>query len=136
RARAVCSLPSTPRRERRAGHARPSGGEPIPEARLTDKAAARKWYDERAPFLHPAADGSDWKTAYQLAVDPECKQLGLANDSLAFLDALAARLAKDEKDTLAATLLARYVPDVPRAEFGGWLPPAREQRSFSQARRR
>ncbi len=71
-------------------------GETIPDAALKDTAAAKKWFDERAPFLHPAADGSDWNTAYQLALDPECKQLGLANNSLAFLDTLALRLAKDK----------------------------------------
>lgn len=108
-------------------------GEPIPEALLTDQAAGRKWYDERAPFLHPAGDGSDWNTAYQLTLDPECKQLGLANDSLAFLDALAARIAKDKADALSATLLARYVPDVPPAEFGAWLTRNHDKLYFTEA---
>lgn len=122
-----------PEKERMGMLERHYGGEPIPEALLTDKAAARKWYDERAPFLHPAADGSDWNTAYQLTVDPFCQQLGIANDSLAFLDALAARLAKDGKDELAATLLARYVPDVPRAEFATWLAQNRDRLYFTEA---
>src|SRR6185295_9744138 len=84
-----------PAEERKGMLERHYAGEPIPDLLLTDAAAARKWLDERAPYLHPASDGSDWNTAYQLAVDPDCKQLGLANNSLAFLDAISARLAKD-----------------------------------------
>ncbi len=122
-----------PEAERAGMLQRHFAGEPIPAELLTDQAAGRKWYAERAPFLHPVADGSDWNTAYQLAVDPECKALGFANDSLPFLDALAARLAKDKQDALATTLAARYVPDVPLPEFGAWLAKNREQLYFTEA---
>ncbi len=108
-------------------------GEAIPDAALKDTAAGKKWFGERAPFLHPAADGSDWNTAYQLAIDPECKQLGLANDSLAFLDALALRLSRDKQDALATTLVGRYVPDSSAAEFGAWLAKNRDQLYFTEA---
>ncbi len=122
-----------PEKERPGMLQRHYAGEPIPEALLTDQVAGRRWYAERAPFLHPAADGSDWNTAYQLTVDPECRELGLANDSLAFLDALAARLAKDKKDALAATLAARYVPDVEPAAFGAWLAKNRDELYFTES---
>jgi hypothetical protein len=108
-------------------------GEEIPAALLTDQAAGRAWYAERAPFLHPLDDGSNWNTAYKVALDAQCKQLGLANDSLAFLDALAARLAQDKADALATALLARYVPDVAPAEFGTWLATNRANLYFTEA---
>lgn len=108
-------------------------GEAIPDAILKDKAAAQKWYDERAPFLHPVDDGSDWKTAYQLAVDAECKTLGVANNNLAFLDSLASRVSKDPKDPLAATLLARYVPGVAPGELSQWLAKNRDRVHFTEA---
>jgi hypothetical protein len=122
-----------PEKERKGMLERHYAGEPIPDALLTDPAAAKKWLDERAPFLHPAADGSDWNTAYQLAVDPQCKQLGAANDSLAFLDAIAARLAKDGSDMLATDLLARYVPAVAPNGFAEWLTKNRENLYFTEA---
>jgi hypothetical protein len=108
-------------------------GEPIPDALLTDTAASRKWFEARAPYLHPATDGSDWNTAFQLATDPECKQLGLANGSLAFLDAIGARLAKDKSDALATTLVGRYVPEVTIAEFPEWLAKNRDHLYFTEA---
>ena len=123
----------SPETERPGMLQRHYAGEPIPGALLTDQSAGRTWYAERAPFLHPAGDGSDWNTAYQLTIDPECKQLGLANDSLAFLDALAARLAKDKADALAAALVTRYVPGVELPEFGAWLAKNREQLYFTEA---
>lgn len=107
-------------------------GEGIPSALLHDPAAARAWYAERAPFLHPVDDGSDWATAYQLTVDPQCRELGVANDALAFLDALARRLADDPLDALATSLLARYVPDVDPARFDAWLRANREKLYFTE----
>ena len=122
-----------PESERAGMLQRHFAGEPIPAALLTDQAASRKWYAERAPFLHPLDDGSNWNTAYQVAVDAQCKQVGLANDSLAFLDAIAARLAKDPKDALATDLLARYVPAVEPSEFSAWLAKNREKLYFTEA---
>ena len=122
-----------PEAERAGMLQRHFAGETIPADLLTNQEAGRKWYAERAPFLHPSSDGSDWNTAYQLAVDPECKQLGAANDSLSFLDALAARIAKDKTDALAATLLARYVPGVAPAEFSAWVEKNRAQLYFTEA---
>ncbi len=107
-------------------------GEPIPAAVLTDPAAAQKWYAERAPFLHPADDGANWSTSYQLATDAQCKEIGLANDSIVFLDALAARLAKDAHDPLANALLARYVPEVEPSQFGAWLKENRDKLYFTE----
>ena len=109
------------------------GGEAIPEALLTDVDARKAWLAARRPFLHPAADGSDWQTAYQLAVDADCQALGVANDSFAFLDAIAARLTKDAHDALAATLLARYAPDTDPAGFAAWLAENRERLYFTEA---
>lgn len=122
-----------PEKERASMLQRHYAGEAIPAALLTDKAAGRTWYAERAPFLHPVDDGSNWNTAYQVTVDAQCKELGFANDSLAFLDALAARLTKDRGDTLATTLLARYVPDVAPADFGAWLATNRAKLYFTEA---
>lgn len=122
-----------PEAERQGMLQRHYAGEPIPDSLLTDQVAGRNWYAERAPFLHPLDDGSDWNTAYQLAVDAQCKELGFANDSLAFLDALAARLAKDKSDTLATALVARYVPDVAPAEFVAWLTQHRDKLYFTEA---
>jgi hypothetical protein len=126
-------MPLYPEAQRKDTLGRHYAGEEFPAALFSDAAAGKKWFDERAPFLHPAADGSDWNTAYQLAIDPECKQLGLPNDSLAFLDALAARLAKDKADALATSLAARYLPDVPAAELGAWLAKNRERLYFTEA---
>jgi len=126
-------MPMYPAAQRKDTLGRHYAGEEFPEALFSDAAAGKKWFDERAPFLHPAADGSDWNTAYQLAIDKECKQLGIANNSLVFLDALAARLAKDKADALATTLAARYVPDVPLAELGAWLAKNREKLYFTEA---
>lgn len=108
-------------------------GEPIPSALIDNAAAAREWYASRAPFLHPVDDGSNWDTQSQLTIDPECKQLGVANDSLAFLDAIAARLAANGDDPLARTLLARYVRGTAPAEFGSWLANSRERLYFTEA---
>ncbi|HUR27101.1 MAG TPA: hypothetical protein VM509_02875 [Planctomycetota bacterium] len=121
-----------PEAERKGMLKRHFAGEEIPDALLTDRAAGRAWYAERAPFLHPADDGSDWSTAFQLAVDAQCKELGLANDSLAFLDALAARLAKDPHDALASALVARYVPGVAQGDFGAWLAQERTKLYFTE----
>ena len=108
-------------------------GEAIPDALVDDAEKRLAWFEERAPFLHPASDGTDWKTAYQLAVDAECRELGHSNASLAFLDALAARLAKDAGDALATKLLARYVPDAAPSEFGAWLAKHRDRLYFTEA---
>jgi hypothetical protein len=108
-------------------------GEPIPPEILKDPASAKKWYAERAPYLHPADDGSNWSTSYQLATDTQCKELGLANDSLAFLDALALRLGKDAHDPVATALLARYVPDVEPARLGAWLAENRDKLYFTES---
>ncbi|MBK7645396.1 MAG: hypothetical protein IPJ19_20555 [Planctomycetes bacterium] len=126
-------MPMYPAAQRMGTLERHYTGEVIPEAITSDAVAGEKWYQERAPFLHPSADGSDWNTAYQLTIDQECKQIGLANDSLAFLDALAARIAKDKADALATTLLARYVPGVPAGEFGAWLAKNREKLYFTES---
>lgn len=108
-------------------------GEELPPQLLTDAAFRTKWFAERAPFLHPRDDGSDWKTAYQLTLDPECQRLGVSNGSPRFLDEIAARLAKDSEDGLARTLLARYVPDAPAVGFAAWLEQRRERLYFTEA---
>lgn len=122
-----------PADRRAAAVARHYAGEQIAPALLEDAAAAREWYTARAPFLHPLDDGSNWDTQLQLTVDPECKELGVANDSPAFLDALAARLAANVEDRLARTLLARYVRDVAPADFGAWVARNRESLYFTEA---
>jgi hypothetical protein len=122
-----------PENERAGMLKRHYAGEEMPESLLTDQVAGRKWYAERAPFLHPVDDGSDWNTAYQLAVDSQCKELGQANNSLAFLDAIATRLAKDPNDGLSTALAARYVPDVAPADFGAWLARNRDKLYFTEA---
>ena len=122
-----------PEAERKGMLQRHFAGEAIPDALLTDQVAGRKWYAERAPFLHPVDDGSDWNTAYQLAIDAQCKELGFANDSLAFLEALAARLSKDKSDALATALAARYVPGVAANEFSAWLAQNRDKLYFTEA---
>jgi hypothetical protein len=122
-----------PEKERLSMLKRHFAGEELPPLLLESAAARESWFAERRSFLHPADDGSKWETAYQLAVDPECKELGVANDSLAFLDALAARLAKDVADPLAATLLARYVPNVAATELGAWLAKNRDELYFTEA---
>jgi hypothetical protein len=122
-----------PEAERAGMIARHYAGETIAATLLADADAARAWYAVRAPFLHPADDGANWQTSYQLAVDVQCKELGVANDSLAFLDALAARLAKDDKDALATALLARYVPDVAPAGFAAWLAHDRDKLYFTES---
>jgi hypothetical protein len=125
-------LPMYKEAERTKVLARHFAGEPIPEALLTDKAAARKWLDEREPYFRPVNDGSDWNTAYQLTVDAECRELGISNGAPAFLEALAARLTKDPKDRLAGSLAARYVPDVEPAGLPAWLEKNRAQVYFTE----
>src|SRR5262245_794959 len=119
-----------PEKERASMLKRHYAGEEIPAALMDDAAARRKWFEERRPYLHPADDGSNWETAYQLRLDAQCKELGVANDAPAFLDALAARLAKDAQDPLAAALIARYVPDANPASFASWLAKNRESLYF------
>lgn len=126
-------LPMYPEAQRSDALQRHYAGEDLPRELVSDAALRAKWFAERAPFLHPLDDGSNWITAYQLCVDPECKTLGQPNRSPGFLDALAARLAKDPKDALATSLVARYVPGVSASEFGGWLAKHREQLYFTEA---
>lgn len=122
-----------PEAERLAMLGRHYGGEPIPPELVTDEALRTQWVAARRPFVHPIDDGSDWQTAYQLAVDTQVKELGVANDSLAFLDAIAARLAARADDALATDLVARYAPSTTPAAFGEWLRTNRERLYFTEA---
>ncbi|MCB9877877.1 MAG: hypothetical protein H6835_09775 [Planctomycetes bacterium] len=120
--------------ERRLGMVRRHiGGEAVPPELVTDEALRARWLAERRPFLHPIDDGSNWETAYQLAVDVQARELGVANDAPAFLDAIAARLLADADDALAAALLARYVPGVAPAALRGWLREHRDALYFTEA---
>lgn len=122
-----------PEADRLAMLGRHYGGEAIPPELPTDAALRTRWLAERRPFLHPIDDGSHWQTAYQLAVDAQCKELGVANDSLAFLDAIALRLHAKADDSLAQDLLARYVPDVAPAAFAEWLGTNRDRLYFTES---
>lgn len=106
-------------------------GEEIPLELVKNPEAARKWYDERAPWLRQAP-GTDYRAAYQLAVDAECKQLGIANNKPEFLHALGARLAKDPADALAILLINRYCPGVAAPDFAVWLATNREKLYFTE----
>jgi hypothetical protein len=69
---------------------------------------------------------SDWpylcaSSGERPMVDPEARALGVANDSLEFLGALADRLRRDSTDQLSLALLARYVPEAPAHGFEVWL---------------
>ena len=108
-------------------------GEELPAELLTDAALRARWIAERLPFVHPVDDGSNWETSYQLTVDADCKTLGVGNGVPAFLDALAARLARDADDALAATLIARYVPDATPSTLATWLAANRERAYFTEA---
>ncbi len=124
--------PRLPANQRAASVARRFVGEEIPATVLENVDAARAWFAARAPFLHPADDGSNWDTRLQLTVDAECRQLGAANGSPAFLDEIATRLEADPEDPLAHTLLARYVRGVAPADFADWLARNRAQTYFTE----
>jgi hypothetical protein len=106
-------------------------GMKVPEAVLASGKEAKTWYREFAPFLRPAA-AAGYRAAYALEIDAECKQLGIGNDKLEFLDAIAGRLAKDASDGLATSLLRRYCPDAPAGAFGPWLRKNRGNLYFTE----
>jgi len=106
-------------------------GESIPDAILTDVDASRTWFDERRPYLRHA-DGTDFMAQYQLTLDRELQSLRIGNADPKLLDWIAEHLQSEEHCDLAATLLARYVPDIAATDFPAWLREHREQLYFTE----
>lgn len=106
-------------------------GETLPDDVLKDVAASHRWFDSIRPFLR-CSDGSDAMARYRLKVDSDCRALGVGNSDPKFLETLAARIAKDPDDALAALLVKRYVPGIEPAGLSTWLAANREGLYFTE----
>ncbi len=95
----------------------------FPDSVLDDPSTAPAWFAQVRGQLIPAGDGFD--------LDQRCAELGLANDSPAFLDALERRLGAAPDDVLAGELLARYVPAAPTEGASAWLRAHRAELYFT-----
>jgi len=69
---------------------------------------------EDLPYAHAREGGEP-------AVDEDVRGLQVPNDSPAFLDLLATRLAREPHDSVALTLTRRYLPDAPVPDLRSWL---------------
>ena len=97
----------------------------FPDSVLDDPSTVSAWFDKARGTLRMPPGG------YGFAIDAECAELGLSNDSPKLLEELARRLAKSPDDGTANTLLRRYVPGAPAVGAAAWLEAHRAQLYFT-----
>jgi hypothetical protein len=97
----------------------------FPDSVLDDPATVQTWFEKARGTLRMPPGG------YGFAIDAECAELGLSNDSPKLLEVLAQRLAKTPDDTTANTLLRRYVRDAPAEGAAAWLEANRARLYFT-----
>ncbi len=97
----------------------------------TDWAAYTAYYTENRPYLHPVAAG-EHRTG--LDVDPDAKALGIANNTLAFLDRCVADLEAGKESERAQRVLLRYTNEAftSPAEWRSWLGTNRDKLFFTE----
>ena len=93
-----------------------------------DELAIRTTLNKRLPYMR----SQGW---YELVVDKELQQFGVANNDPALLDKAIAALLSADRGTLARTLLARYTDQsfATAAEWSAWLRDHRERLFFTEA---
>jgi hypothetical protein len=107
------------------------GVEPPAEA-LEKSEAGRAWLRGFVDYLRPMT-GRDVPSAYALAIDEDCRTLGIGSRRPEFLGALAKRLEANANDPLAALLIDRYVPGVAPAAFAAWLKENKEKLYYTES---
>ena len=97
----------------------------FPDSVLDDPTTVDAWFERERGWIRMPPNG------YGYAIDGECVELGIANDSPKLLEEIARRLAEKPADPLALALLHRYTRGAPAEGAAAWLEANRARMYFT-----